>query len=124
MNISTCDVAFASSSHEVLGVGAADHLVRPVEQLLAVVLRHAEDLGDRLQRQLGRDVVDEVARRPARITASTISAARRLIVASKSLSTRGVNADITILRYRVCFGGSIISIIVADAALGRRCRGS
>src|SRR6185295_17689637 len=35
-----------------------------------------------------------------------------LIVASKSLSTRGVKADITILRYRVCFGGSIISIML------------
>ena len=45
----------------VLGVVGADHLVRPVEQLAAVLLRHAHDLGDRLQRQLGGDVVDEVA---------------------------------------------------------------
>src|SRR5260221_4498762 len=49
---------------------------------------------------------------PCSHTASTISVARRLMVASKSFSTRGVNADITILRYRVCFGGSIISIML------------
>ena len=47
--------------HEVLGVGAADHLVGPIEQLAAVFLRHAEDLRDRLERQLGRDVGHEVA---------------------------------------------------------------
>ena len=44
------------------GSSSADHAVRPVEQQLAVVLRHAHDLGDRLQRQLGGEVVDEVAR--------------------------------------------------------------
>src|ERR1051325_2111183 len=32
--------------------------------------------------------------------------------------TRGVNADDTILRYRVCCGGSIISIIVPTPASG------
>ena len=46
------------------------------------------------------------------MTLSTISRLRRRICSSKSRITRGVNADDTILRYRVCCGGSIISIIV------------
>ena len=46
----------------VVGVLVGQHLVRPVEELGAVLLRYAEQVGDRLQRQLGRDLVDEVAR--------------------------------------------------------------
>ena len=45
----------------VLGVLTAGHLVRPAEQLVAVVLRHAEQAGDGLQRQLARHLFDEVA---------------------------------------------------------------
>ena len=44
-----------------LGVVETDHAVRPVEDLVAIFLRHAHQLGDGLQRQLGRDVDDEVA---------------------------------------------------------------
>ena len=44
-----------------LGVLAAGHLVGPAEQLVAVVLRHAEQAGDGLQRQLARHLLDEVA---------------------------------------------------------------
>ena len=50
----------------VLRVVDADHPVRPVEEQLAVFLRHAHDLGDRLQRQLGGEVLDEVAAAPSR----------------------------------------------------------
>ena len=49
-----------------LGVVGADHRVRPLEDEVPVLLRHAHDLGDRLQRQLRREVDDEVARRRAR----------------------------------------------------------
>ena len=44
----------------VLRVVAADQLVRPLEHESTVFLRDAHDLGDRLQRQLRRDVGDEV----------------------------------------------------------------
>ena len=46
----------------VLGVAGADHPVGPVEQLAPVLLGHTHDLGDGLERQLGRDVLDEVGR--------------------------------------------------------------
>ena len=45
-----------------LGVVGADHRVRPLEDESAVLLRDAHDLGDRLERELGREVDDEVAR--------------------------------------------------------------
>ncbi len=44
----------------VLGVLVADHAVGPVEHLVAVVLGDAEQLGDDLERELGRDLGDEV----------------------------------------------------------------
>ena len=46
---------------DVLGVLGPDHPVAPLEELVPVFLRHAEHLGDHLQRELGRDVDDEVA---------------------------------------------------------------
>ena len=49
-----------------LGVVGADHRVRPLEDEVAVLLRDAHDLGDRLQRQLRREVDDEVALTRAR----------------------------------------------------------
>ncbi len=55
---------------------------------------------------------------PRSITVSTISVVRRRICCSNSLMTRGVNAEETILRYRVCWGGSIISIIVPTPPSG------
>ena len=45
----------------VLRVLATGHLVGPAEQLVAVLLRHAQQAGDRLQRQLARHLLDEVA---------------------------------------------------------------
>ena len=44
-----------------LRVFPGSHLVRPAEQLVAVLLRHAEQAGDGLQRQLARHLLDEVA---------------------------------------------------------------
>ena len=44
----------------VLRVVRADHLIGPVEDLAAVLLRHPEQLGDGLQRQLAGHVGDEV----------------------------------------------------------------
>jgi hypothetical protein len=40
----------------------SDHLVRPVEELLAVLLRHTHQPGDRLQRKFTRHLLDEVTR--------------------------------------------------------------
>ncbi len=45
-----------------LRVVASDHLVGPVEQLATVFRRNPEQAGDRLQRQLGGHLKDEVAR--------------------------------------------------------------
>ena len=44
----------------VLGVGVAHHPVGPVEHAVAVLVGHAEQLGDHLQRELGRELGDEV----------------------------------------------------------------
>ena len=57
-----------------LGVVAADHLVGPVEQLLAVLQRDPEKPGDRLQRQLARQPGGRSRRTPA----AAASAAMRL----------------------------------------------
>ena len=46
----------------VLGVLGADHAVGPVEDHAAVLLGDAEQLGDDEQRELGRDLLDEVGR--------------------------------------------------------------
>ncbi len=43
-----------------LGVLLADHPVRPVEHVVTVGLGHAQEIGDDLKRELGRDVGDEV----------------------------------------------------------------
>ena len=45
----------------VLGIVRADHLVRPLEEQMPVLLRHAHDVGDRLQGQFGGELLDEVA---------------------------------------------------------------
>ena len=45
----------------VLRVLVADHLVRPVEQLLSVVLGHTHQPGDRLKRELAGHLLDEIA---------------------------------------------------------------
>ena len=45
----------------VLGVLARGHLVGPAEELVPVLLGYAEQPGDRLQRQLARHLLDEVA---------------------------------------------------------------
>ena len=44
----------------VLGILVPDHAVGPVEHAVAVLLGHAEQLGDDLERELGRDLGDEV----------------------------------------------------------------
>ena len=43
------------------GVVVAHHLVRPLEELATIGLRHTEQFGDRLQRQLACDLLDEIA---------------------------------------------------------------
>ena len=55
---------------------------------------------------------------PRSITLSTISVDAAAHLLFEQLMTRGVNADDTILRYRVCCGGSIISIIVPTPPSG------
>ena len=63
--------------HHVLGVLAPDHPVAPLEELVPVFLRHAEHLGDHLERHLGGDVDDEVA------LAGSITSSRILLVSSR-----------------------------------------
>ena len=46
--------------HRVLRVLGADHAVAPLEDLVAVVAGHADELGDHLERELGGDLDDEV----------------------------------------------------------------
>src|SRR5690606_41605586 len=45
----------------VFRVVVVEHLVGPVEELAPVLLRHAEQFGDGLQRQFAGDLFDEVA---------------------------------------------------------------
>ncbi len=42
-------------------IGRADHLIRQIEDQLAIFLGHAQEIGDRLKREFGRDIDDEVA---------------------------------------------------------------
>ena len=51
----------AGSTSAYSGSVAAGHLVGPAEQLVAILLRHTEQTGDGLQRQLARHLLDEVA---------------------------------------------------------------
>ena len=46
----------------VLGILGADHPVGPVEDEVTVLLGDAHEIGDDLQRQFGRDLLDEVGR--------------------------------------------------------------
>ena len=50
----------------VLGVLVADHAVGPLEHAVAVLLGDAEELGDDLEGELGREVGDEVGLGPSR----------------------------------------------------------
>ncbi len=59
-----------------LRILVADHLIGPVEQLHPVLLRHAHQPGDGLQRQFARHLLDEVAASPRRAAAAAISRAR------------------------------------------------
>ena len=80
------------------GSSLADHPVAPLEELVPVLLRHAEHLGDHLERQLGGDVDDEVGlalgRSPRRGCRSVSS---RMWVSSAPIC-RGVNPRFTSLR--------------------------
>ena len=69
------------------GSSYADHLVGPVEDLVPVLLRHAEQLGDRLEGQLAGDVGDEVAAAPVQRRLARSCSARvgqRLAQAARS----------------------------------------
>ena len=57
----------------VLRILAADHPVAPVEYLVAILERNAQQLGDHLQRKLRRHIDDEVHRRPLSIARSIIA---------------------------------------------------
>ena len=88
--ISSTDAAVGVVAGE-LRVLVADHLVGPVEQLLAVFLRHAHQTGDRLQRQLAGHLLDEVAGALGRGRLGDV--VRPFAESSRSDSTaRGVNA--------------------------------
>ncbi len=53
-----CDLLLAD---RVLGILAPDHAIAPFEQLVTILVRHAQHLRDHLQRKLGRDVGHEIA---------------------------------------------------------------
>jgi hypothetical protein len=78
----------ASTLAEVAAV-VVEGGVGPREEPVAIVLRHAEQARDRLQRQLGGDVEQEVAARRARRAASTIAAVRLAELVSTRASARG-----------------------------------
>src|SRR5436190_1665048 len=54
-------ISSAAVDGRELRILTTGHLVGPAEQLVAVFLRDAEEAGDRLQRQLAADLLDEVA---------------------------------------------------------------
>ena len=92
----------------VLRVVVAGHLVGPVEDLVAVLLRHAEQFGDRLQRKLARHLVDEVAGALGRGGLDDLLRALARVLA-QLLMARGVKPRETILRSLVCCGASLLS---------------
>ena len=53
-----CDLLLADG---VLGILAPDHPIAPFEELVAILVRNPEHLGNHLQRQLGRNVGHEIA---------------------------------------------------------------
>ena len=81
-----------------LRVLVADHLVGPVEQLLAVFLRHAHQAGDRLQRKLAGHLLDEIAGSLGRGLPWRCRARGRGARRAATRSARGVNAREMILR--------------------------
>ena len=76
------------------GSCAADHPVGPVEHLVAVLLRHAQQLGDDLQRQLGREIGDEVGR-PRLDDLVDDGVGRPWMLSSRSRTMRGVKPLLT-----------------------------
>ena len=74
---SSAAASCASLVGAVLGIVGADHAVRPLEDLVAVLLRHADQLGDHMQRQLGGHLRDEVDLALGGATRSTICLRRR-----------------------------------------------
>ena len=72
---------------------------------------HAHHLGDDLERQLGRDVDDEVALAALGDAVDDRRGDSRMRSCSRPIM-RGVKPLLTSSRSRVCFGGSIISIII------------
>ena len=108
----------------VLRVVLADHLVRPAEQQLPVVARHAEDPGDHRERERRGDALDEVdlaARRPRRVVEDLDRDALDLLVRC-ARTARGVKRALATRRIGPCRGGSSMTTIsdgwIADA--GRR----
>ena len=90
---------------EVRVVGVHDR-VGPVEQLLAVGLGHADQIGDGQQRQASSRCRRRSCRCPSAAAAATISRAATASFSSSVATALGVNSRDTILRSRVCSGAS------------------
>ena len=97
-------------------VVAADHLVGPVEQFVAVLLRHPEQPGDRLQRQLAATWRTK-SPDPAAAASVAMRCARSLRSARSRSTARGVKPRETILRSRLCSGSSIMIIDARPASI-------
>ena len=78
----------------VLGVLVADHAVGPLEHAVAVLLGHAEQLGDHLEGELGGEVGDEVGL-PFSMTWSMMASVERWMLSSRSRTMRGVKPLLT-----------------------------
>ena len=76
----------------VLGVLVAHHAVGPLEHAVAVLLGDAEELGDDLEGELGREVGDEVGLGPVSMTESMMASAERWMLSSRSRTMRGREA--------------------------------
>lgn len=103
----------------VLRIVVAHHLVGPVEQLAAVLLWHPEQFGDRLQRQLGSHLLDEVA------TAGLLGLVDNSLgpldqrLAQRLHCARGETAEM-IRRSLSCAGGSVFTSIARWISISSR----
>jgi hypothetical protein len=100
----------AASTWAYSGSSGADQVVRDLEHPGPQLGLEADHLADHLHRDLGGDVLDELALPPRSITSSMTASARRSISSTSLAIMRGVNAFETSRRARLCCGGSMLRI--------------
>ncbi len=100
-----------------LGILAAGHLVGPAEQLVAVVLRDAEQSGDGLQRQLTATPARRSRRRPRPRPSWRCSARAARAPPPAGRWRAGVKPREMILRSRVWCGASMLSMTLRCSSI-------